>query len=170
MRYICLLYRIIVIIIIACLRRIWSPILLSVLQTELMRVMWIMFFSKLRIWAWFSSAEINGSLSIHLNEAASTFPTLECKTLLLPQRYLLFSEEPKDSFTTPKISPNRSGEKNIHPWGHFHMRIPYVRRKFLHILTLFFQGPLSKWIIFLNTIWKTSQGTEREINSATDVF
>lgn len=80
MRYIFLLYRIIVIIIIVCLRRIWSPILLSVLQTELMRVMWIMFFSKLRIWAWFSSAEINGSLSIHLNEAASTFPTLQCKT------------------------------------------------------------------------------------------
>lgn len=40
-----------------------------------------MFFIKLRIWAWFNSTEINGSLSIHLNEAESTFITLECKTL-----------------------------------------------------------------------------------------
>lgn len=58
-----------------------SHILLSVSQTELMRVMWIMFFIRLRIWAWFNSTEINGSLSIHLNEPKSAFVTSKCKTL-----------------------------------------------------------------------------------------
>lgn len=128
-----------------------------------------MFFIKLRIWAWINSTEINGSLSLHLNEAESTFITLDCKSLhslCLTEGIHHFQKSTKDYCTTPKMSKIRSGEKNVYPQGHFSMEIPYVNRKYKDItLSLLFSGLPSYQLdeVFLNVIWKNSEYIAREV-------
>lgn len=141
--------------------------MLSVLQIELM---WIMFFIKLRIWAWFNSTEINGRLSIHLNEAESTLVTLECKPLhsfCLTEGICYFQKSLR--MILPHYKLVKSGQEKrmyIHEgisiWK-FLMSIANIYKLTLLYFSVFQVYLHTKWITFLNLSSKTSEGIDREV-------